>query len=45
MSVHEAAATIARLGATPHSITADSRQVLPGRAFAAYRGHRADVLG
>ncbi|MEP7062717.1 MAG: UDP-N-acetylmuramoyl-L-alanyl-D-glutamate--2,6-diaminopimelate ligase [Betaproteobacteria bacterium] len=42
MNGHEVAVTIARLGATPHSITADSRQVLPGCAFAAYRGRRVD---
>ncbi len=39
---HEAAATIARLGVTPRAITADSRAVQPGCAFAAYRGSRAD---
>ncbi|MEO6928272.1 MAG: UDP-N-acetylmuramoyl-L-alanyl-D-glutamate--2,6-diaminopimelate ligase [Casimicrobiaceae bacterium] len=42
MSVHEAAAAIARLGTTPRSITADSRAVAPGDAFAAFRGARAD---
>lgn len=35
-------ALLARLGARPHRITADSRQVRPGDAFAAYPGTRAD---
>ena len=39
---HDAAAIIARLGATPRSITADSRRIDAGRAFAAFRGARAD---
>jgi UDP-N-acetylmuramoyl-L-alanyl-D-glutamate--2,6-diaminopimelate ligase len=35
-------ALIARLGARPHRITADSRQVAPGDAFAAFPGMKAD---
>ena len=42
MSEHAIAATLARLGVTPHAITADSRSVAPGAAFAAYRGARTD---
>ncbi|HEY5365629.1 MAG TPA: UDP-N-acetylmuramoyl-L-alanyl-D-glutamate--2,6-diaminopimelate ligase [Casimicrobiaceae bacterium] len=42
MSAHDAAATIARLGVTPRFITADSRAVETGYAFAAFRGSRAD---
>jgi UDP-N-acetylmuramoyl-L-alanyl-D-glutamate--2,6-diaminopimelate ligase len=38
----DAAALIARLGALPRRITADSRQVRAGDAFAAYRGQTAD---
>jgi UDP-N-acetylmuramoyl-L-alanyl-D-glutamate--2,6-diaminopimelate ligase len=33
---------LARLGVTPHRITADSRRVEPGVAFAAYPGHAVD---
>ena len=35
-------ALLARLGATPHRVTADSRQVRAGDAFAAYPGEKAD---
>ncbi len=42
MSEHAIAATLARLGVTPHAITSDSRSVAPGAAFAAYRGARTD---
>jgi UDP-N-acetylmuramoyl-L-alanyl-D-glutamate--2,6-diaminopimelate ligase len=35
-------ALIARLGLTPRRITADSRRIEPGVAFAAYPGHVAD---
>ena len=38
----DAPATIARLAAMPRRITADSRQVRAGDAFAAYRGQAAD---
>jgi len=36
------AALIARLSVTPRRVTADSRQVRAGDAFAAYRGHTND---
>jgi UDP-N-acetylmuramoyl-L-alanyl-D-glutamate--2,6-diaminopimelate ligase len=36
------AALFARLGVMPRRITADSRSVEPGSAFAAYRGQQAD---
>ncbi len=36
------AAMLARLGVTPHRITADSRVVRPGDAFAAFPGARSD---
>jgi UDP-N-acetylmuramoyl-L-alanyl-D-glutamate--2,6-diaminopimelate ligase len=42
MNGHAVAALLARLGATPRDITADSRLVAPGFAFAAVRGARAD---
>ncbi len=42
MNGHEAAAIVERLPAAPRAITADSRQVEPGHAFAAYRGARVD---
>ncbi len=38
----DAAAIVARIPAMPHRITADSRQVRAGDAFAAYRGQAAD---
>jgi UDP-N-acetylmuramoyl-L-alanyl-D-glutamate--2,6-diaminopimelate ligase len=38
----DVAALLARLGETPHRITADSRDVRPGDAFAAYPGTHAD---
>jgi len=38
----DVAALLARLGTTPRRITADSRQVRAGDAFAAYPGEKAD---
>ena len=38
----DVAALLARLGVTPRRITADSRDVHPGDAFAAYPGALAD---
>jgi len=38
----DVAALFARLGTTPRRITADSRQVRAGDAFAAYPGEKAD---
>jgi UDP-N-acetylmuramoyl-L-alanyl-D-glutamate--2,6-diaminopimelate ligase len=42
MNAHETVATLARLGVTLRAITADSRAVVAGGAFAAFRGARVD---